>query len=124
MDPFIQDVANVVEVPNVGSVVYKDKFCMVRKLQNNSAILRMNPTLKYLVRYTEGKTPDDKNLYSISYIPISEEEFNTGSAKYKKEMSNIRKEIPALIKGGRNTFRKNVTKKTLKKSVTKNTLKK
>jgi hypothetical protein len=97
MDPFIQDVTDVVEVPNVRMIDYKGKFCMVRKLQNNSAILRMNPTLKYLVRFPQGKTPDDKNLFSISYIPISEEEFNNGLAKYKK-----------IMKGGS----KNKTKKT------------
>jgi hypothetical protein len=109
MDPFIQDVTDVVEVPNVRMIDYKGKFCMVRKLQNNSSILRMNPTLKYLVRFPQGKTPDDKNLFSISYIPISEEEFNNGLAKYKKIMT-------APIKGGRNTFRKSVTKNTFRKN--------
>ena len=67
MDPFIQDVKDVVEVPNVRMIDYKGKFCIVKKLKNDSAILKMNPTLKYLVRFPQGKSPTDNNLYSILF---------------------------------------------------------
>ena len=86
MDPFIKDIIDVEEIPNVRMIDYKGKFCMVRKLKNDSAILKMNPTLKYLVRYPQGKSPTDNNLYSISYIPISEKEFDNGLTKYKQIM--------------------------------------
>ncbi len=86
MDPFIKDITDVEEIPNVRMIDYKSKFCMVRKLKNDSAILKMNPTLKYLVRYPQGKSSTDNNLYSISYIPISEKEFDNGLSSYKKIM--------------------------------------
>ena len=105
MDPFVKDITAVEEIPNVRMIDYKGKFCMVKKLKNDSAILRMNPTLKYLVRFPQGKTPNDKNLFSISYIPISEEEFNTGLKSYKKIMT-------APIKGG--TKRKSKSKSSNK----------
>ncbi len=95
MDPFIKDITSVEEIPNVRMIDYKGKFCMVRKLKNDSAILRMNPTLKYLIRFPQGKTPTDNNLYIISYIPISEQEFNDGLTSYKKIMSSS-----VSIKGG------------------------
>ena len=104
MDAFVKDVMAVEEIPNIRMIDYKGKFCMVRKLKNDSSILKMNPTLKYLVRYTEGKTPTDNNLYSISYIPISEKEFNTGLESYKS--------VSQKMKGGRKT-KKSVSQKIL-----------
>ncbi len=106
MNPFVKDITAVEEIPNVRMIDYKGKFCMVKKLKNDSAILRMNPTLKYLIRFPQGKTPTDNNLYSISYIPISEKEFNDGLASYKKIMSEP-------IKGGKKTRKKNVRKKNI-----------
>lgn len=86
MDPFIKDITDVEEIPNVRMIDYKGKFCIVRKLKKDSAILKMNPTLKYLIRYPQGKSPTDNSLYAISYIPISKVEFDNGLKSYKKIM--------------------------------------
>ncbi len=84
MDPFIKDVSDVETIPDVKMIDYKGKFCMVRLLKKDSSILRMNPNLKYLVRFTPPST--NNKLHTISYIPISEEEYKTGLESYKKIM--------------------------------------
>jgi hypothetical protein len=84
MDPFIKDVSDVETIQDVKMIDYKGKFCMVRLLKKDSSILRMNPNLKYLVRFTPPST--NNKLHTISYIPISEEEYKTGLESYKKIM--------------------------------------
>jgi hypothetical protein len=88
MNSFISDVSQVDEIPDGTKMIqYKNKFCMVRLLQESSPLSKANPGLKYLVRFTEGKTPTENKLYKISYIPISEEEFKVGLTQYRTEMA-------------------------------------
>lgn len=84
MDPFIKDVSDVEKIPDVRMIDYKGKFCMVRLLKKDSTIIRMNPDLKYIVRFTPPST--NNKLHTISYIPITESEFKTGLENYKKLM--------------------------------------
>ncbi len=84
MDPFIKDISDVEAIPDVKMIDYKGKFCMVRLLKKDSAIAKMNPNLKYLVRFTPPST--NNKLHTISYIPISKEEYKTGLESYKKIM--------------------------------------
>ncbi len=84
MDPFIKDVSDVEKIPDVRMIDYKGKFCMVRLLKKDSTILKMNPDLKYIVRFTPPST--NNKLHTISYIPISKEEYKTGLESYKKIM--------------------------------------
>jgi hypothetical protein len=113
MDSFIKDVSDVEEIPNVRMIDYKGQFCMVRMLKKDSAIQKMNPDLKYLVRYSVPKTPKENKLYSILYVPISEKDFQEGLINYKKEMEKIKSDIPKM-NGGRKTLRKNMSKNKTK----------
>lgn len=94
MDFFVKDVSDVEAIPNVRLIDYKGQFCMVRMLKKDSAIQKMNPNLKYLVRYAVPKTPKDKKLYSILYVPISEKDFKQGVSNYTKKMKEFKNDIP------------------------------
>ncbi len=110
MDFFVKDVSDVEEIPNVRMIDYKGQFCMVRMLKKDSAIQKMNPDLKYLVRYSVPKTPKENKLYSILYVPISEKDFQEGLTNYKKEMEKMKSDTPKM-NGGRKTLRKKNGKK-------------
>ncbi len=106
MDSFIKDVSDVEEIPNVRMIDYKGQFCMVRMLKKDSAIQKMNPDLKYLVRYSVPKTPKENKLYSILYVPISEKEFQQGLINYKKEMEQIKSNTPKMNGGSKKYVKK------------------
>ena len=104
-NPFIADIAQVSEIQGVKMILYKGKYCMVRKLNNDSNLLLINKNKPYLIRYTPGKPMEP--FTSIRYIPISEEKYKLGLKKYKNEHKTVK---------GDNKHTKSKTK-TLKKKL-------
>ena len=105
MDSWINDVSQVSPVQDVRMIMYKNIFCMVRKLNTDSNIKKWNPDKTYLVRYAP---PNKENkLETICYIPITEEEFKDGLKKYKDEMGPL--------KSGGGKLKRKLSKKKRKK---------
>lgn len=92
MDSFYDDVSKVSPIENSNFIVYKKKWCMVRKLNNDSNILKQNPELPYLIRYIPGDK--FKNIY---FIPISKDEYIKGKMAYEKDKMNFKQTGKGLL---------------------------